>query len=156
MPPRTRAELIDTVEASWRQFRQALAALPPEALDRQTSSGWTVKEMLGHVAFWMETIEPVVVGMFRGLPIEDRDWYGGDDLAVSGGWPRTDVHNAREAAWARSRPSAEVLARLDAAHRRALDVVGTLTEAELQDERFVRKVTAGSSDHLSFHLTELG
>jgi hypothetical protein len=103
----------------------------------------------------METIEPVIVGMFRGLPIEDRDWYGGDELAISGGWPRTDVHNAREAAWARSRPPAEVLARLDAAHGRALDVVATLTDEEVQDERFVTKVTDGSSDHLAVHLLEL-
>jgi hypothetical protein len=35
-------------------------------------------------------------------------------------------------------------------------VVGTLTGAELQDERFVRKVTDGSSDHLAIHLVELG
>jgi hypothetical protein len=155
MAPRTRAEVAEVIEASWMPFRAALAALPQAGFDHHTPAGWTVKEMLGHVAFWMETIEPVIVGMFRGAPIEDRQWYGGDDLAVSGEWPRTDVHNAREAAWAQSRSATEVLARLDAAHRRTLEVVNTLTEAELSDPRFLRKVLDGSADHFAMHFAEL-
>jgi hypothetical protein len=110
------ADVERSIEASWTPFREALAALAEERFDRRTSSGWTVREMLGHVAFWMETIEPVVVGMYRGRPIVDEDWYGGDELGLAPReWPRTAVHSAREAAWARSRGAAEVLARLDAA-----------------------------------------
>jgi hypothetical protein len=153
--PRTPAEVAALIEPSWVPFRAALAALPPGGFDRATLAGWTVREMLGHVAFWMETIEPVIVGMFRGQPIQDDDWYGGDDLAVGGEWPRTDVHNAREAAWARSRQPADVLARLDAAHRRALEVVGTLTESELREARYLRKVLDGSADHFALHLAEV-
>jgi len=148
-------ELIELLEARWQPFPETLAALPPEDFDRRTASGWTVKEMLGHVAFWMETIQPVFVGMFRGQPIEDREWYGGDDLGVTGEWPRTEVHNAREAAWARPRPLSEVLDRLDAAYQRTVEAVQTLTEDELSDGRFTKKVMDGACDHLVMHLAEL-
>lgn len=64
-------EVIEPIEGSWRRFREALAALPPDGFDRRTRAGWTVKEMLGHVAFWAETVEPVVEGMFRGQPVSE-------------------------------------------------------------------------------------
>jgi hypothetical protein len=47
--------------------------------------------MLGHVAFWMETIEPVVAGMYRGQPIADQDWYGGDELGLAPGADRRSL-----------------------------------------------------------------
>ena len=145
----------DQVDGGWLPFRQELDRLAPADFDAITPAGWTVKEMLAHVAFWAETVEPVIVGMFREEPISEAEWYGGDDLGVSGDWPRADVHNAREAAWARSRSAREVLARLDAAHRRAVLVAAGLTDEELQDERFTGKVRAATVDHYTEHLAEL-
>ena len=127
--------------------------LGPDGMERRTSAGWTVKEMIAHVAFWDECALPVVGGMFRGDPqwlaVDPQTfekWYGGDPstslrtgsgLGPADPWPKADVHNAREAAWARGKSAIEVLARWDRAHERVLALVATFTEAEAQDERFV-------------------
>ena len=145
----------DQVDAAWLEFRQEIDRLPPDDFDTLTPAGWTVKEMLAHVAFWSETVERVIVGMLREEPISEADWYGGDDLAVNGPWPAADVHNAREAAWGRAHSVKEVLARLDAAHRQAVSIVAGLDDREMADERFTGKVRASTIDHYTEHLAEL-
>jgi hypothetical protein len=49
-------------------------------------------------------VAPFIDGMLRGRdwpPL--HDWYGGAGLDTEQEWPPADVHNAREAAWARGR-----------------------------------------------------
>jgi hypothetical protein len=48
-----------------------------------------------------------------------------------------------------------VLARLDAAHRRAVSVAAGLDDEEMADERFTAKVRAATIDHYTEHLAEL-
>ena len=155
--------LLDRIQAARRPFREAVERLGPEGLERRTSAGWTVKEMVAHVAFWDECALPVVGGMFRGdqhwLAVGRQTldkWYGGDDLGIGPAdpWPKADVHNAREAAWARGKSANEVLARWDSAHERVLALVGTLAEAEAQDERFVAYFEEKCRHHAE-HLAEL-
>jgi hypothetical protein len=157
--PKSVAELRERVEAGCRPLRDAVGRLRPEDFDRRTRSGWTVKEMLAHVAFWEETAEPMLAS-FRGQPnMELADWYHGDleayDRDVRTDWPLAMVHNAREAAWARGRDPSEVLARWDAAHRRVLELIDGLSAHDLQDERIVAKLLACCSNHYEEHLTEL-
>jgi hypothetical protein len=152
----TGAELEDRVESGWRPFRAAAAALAEDAFDTVTASGWTIKEMLAHVAFWEETVAPFVEGMLRGHGWPDQaEWHGGGGFDDTRGWPHFDVHNAREAAWSRGRPAAEVLARWDRAHARCLALVRDLTEAELADPRFLDEVRTQTYGHYPEHLAEL-
>ncbi len=155
--------LLDRIQAAWRPFREAMERLGPDDMERRTSAGWTVKEMIAHVAFWDECALPVVGGMFRGDPrwlAVDRltlnKWYGGGDLGLDPAdpWPKADVHNAREAAWARGKSASDVLARWDRAHERVLALVATFTEAEAQDERFVAYFEDKCRHHAE-HLAEL-
>lgn len=149
-------EQLDLIEAGWGALRAAVDRLGPEALERATPAGWTVKEMLAHVAFWEETVDPVVNGMFRGREVPE-DWYGGDDLGLAPGdpWPVSAVHNAREAAWARSRSGQEVLDRWARAHERMLAVVVTITDEEARKHEYFGKVGAATYDHYAEHLAEL-
>lgn len=148
-------ELADAVEAGWQRFRDVLTQLEADALERTTPAGWTAKEMLGHMGFWEEAAEAVVVTMLRGDQLPD-DWaFGsgyvpGDDQP----WPRSDVHNAREATWAAERTGAEVLARLDAAHQRTRAVVCSLTDDEVGDQRF-RDYLTEKAGHYDEHRPEL-
>jgi Mycothiol maleylpyruvate isomerase N-terminal domain len=156
---RSVADLRERVEAGCRPLRGAVGRLRLEDFGRQTRSGWTVKEMLAHVAFWEETAEPMLAS-FRGHPdMELADWYHGDLAAygrdVRADWPPAMVHNAREAEWARPRDPSEVLARWDAAHRRVLELIDGLSADDLQDERIVAKLLACCSNHYEEHLTEL-
>lgn len=109
-----RAEAIRArLEVTWGPFRAAVA----DRLDQPTPAGWTAKEMLAHVAFWDEAVVPVVVTMLRGQQLPPGSSFGSGDFGLAGDeWPVRDVHNAREAVWARSRPAAEVLERADRAY----------------------------------------
>ena len=149
---------LDAVEAGWSTFRAAVERLSPEGLERVTPAGWTAKEMLAHIAFWEETVKPVIVGWFRGEPDDSFEgWYGGDELGLTRGdpWPVADVHNAREAAWARARGPADVLARLDRAHRQLVDVVGSLSDDEAESDRYAGKIADATWRHYRAHLAEL-
>ncbi len=152
----TKADVFaDQVDAAWLALRQEVDRLEAEDFETRTPAGWTVKEMLGHIAFWAETVELVIVGQLRGEPISEAEWYGGDDLAVSGPWPPADVHNAREAEWGRRHSTREVLQRLDAAHRRAVDTTASLDDEEMADERYTGKVRRATIEHYTEHLAEL-
>ncbi len=149
---------LDAVEQGWGTFRAAVDRLSPEELRRTTPAGWSAKEMLAHVAFWEETVKPVIVGWFRGEPEESfAGWYGGDELGLTRDdpWPVADVHNAREAAWARSRKPTDVLDRLDRAHRQLVQVVGSLSDEEAETDRYAEKVADATWRHYRQHLAEL-
>jgi hypothetical protein len=142
------ADVRDLVERRWQDFRAAVDAAD---LDGTSSAGWTRKEMVAHVAFWLETVAPFVTGMWRGDPsaFEHRFPSG---YQPEGEWPAADVHNAREAAWARGHTAEAVVARLDAAASRVRDLLGTVTDAEVTDHA---EYFAEISDHLDQHLGEL-
>jgi hypothetical protein len=133
------------VDAAWAAFRAAV----PDDLDRPTSSGWTTKEMLAHVAFWDEAVVPVVVTMFRGDPMPAGWSFGSGDLGLAGNdWPPAEVHNAREAAWARARPAAEVLERCDRAHAQLVALLLTVTDEEVAEhEHYFRPLGAHDEHH---------
>lgn len=152
----TKADVFaDQVDAAWLALRQEVDRLAPEDFEARTPAGWTVKEMLAHVAFWAETVEMVIVGQLRGEPISETEWYGGDDLGITAGWPHADVHNAREADWGRRHGTREVLQRLDAAHRRAVVTTASLDDEEMADDRFTGKVQRATVEHYTEHLAEL-
>jgi len=125
-----------------------------DALDSPNPGGWTAKEMLAHVAFWDEAVVPVVVSMFRGEELPAGWAFGGGDLGLSeGAWPDSDVHNAREATWARNRTSAEVIERCDRSHSQLVALLSTLT-----DDEVVRHLDyfVDLGNHYIEHLRELG
>ncbi len=89
--------------------------------------------MLAHLAFWEETSVPVIRCIYRGGPeIAVEQWYGGDDLKLTPDdpWPVADVHDAREARWARTRSGPEVLDRLARARQKLIGVLATVTDEE--------------------------
>lgn len=184
--PRTREALLERVATAHEQFRRVVAGLRKPGFDLRTTSGWTVKGMLAHVAFWEETVPPGVNAMLRErpwvgldllprrleadhdyeadpywhggdawvLPLRRGDWHGGEpwDEAV----PFLEVdHNGREAAWGDARTHTEVLERLDRAHARLVDTVGSFTDAESADLRFARAVAVQTWRHYPEHLDEL-
>lgn len=155
MESRTTASLRAQIEEGWRQFRGAVGSLSAEQFDQATASGWTVKQMLAHVAFWEETVlnrVPVLLGR-EEPPVED--WYGGADLGVAGDWPHFDVHNAREAAWAVGQPAERILGRLDRAHARVTALAAGLDDEQAANAEIWEKVTGETCGHYPEHLQEL-
>ncbi len=147
--------LLASVEAAWGPMREAVSRLGDERLESMTSIGWTAKEMLAHIAFWDEAVTGVVVGMFRNERLPDGWTFGSGYLPAEGeGWAPADVHNAREAAWARTRTVSEVLARLDRAHHQLLALLATVAGEEAHEHgdyfdrlplHYVEHMPAGSA-----------
>jgi hypothetical protein len=129
--------LEEQFDATWTRFRAAVDDLSEAQMGSPTRVGWTAKEMLGHLGFWLEAAEGVIVGIFRGEPLRhDFAFASGYTPEPGAPWPTADVHNAREAAWASSRRAAEVVARLDAGHAVFTSLLGSLRADELADDRY--------------------
>ena len=120
-------DLRTRVDEAWTSFRGALDGSDPDAT---TPAGWSVKEMLAHIAFWMETVPPFVSGAFRGDVSAFETTFPSGYEPGDGEWPAADVHNAREAAWAREQPYDVVLDRADRAHDRLGQFLATVTDEE--------------------------
>lgn len=130
--PQLSEAVVKKLEAAWSPMRETVSRLGLERLDTTTSTGWSVKEMLAHVAFWDEAVLGVVLGMFRHEPLPEGWTFGSGYLPAAGeAWAPTEVHNAREAAWARTRSGADVLARLDCAHEQLVALLATITDQEV-------------------------
>ena len=132
------------------------AALDGRDLDATTSSGWTAKELVAHVAFWLETTPPFVSGAFRG----DESAFAvtfpsGYVPPEDGSWPAADEHNAREAEWARGQTDDAIRQRLEAARRRLADFLATVTDEEAEKHADYYRDIAGHLDtHRTTELTE--
>jgi hypothetical protein len=144
----TADDLRAGVDAAWTAFRRAVVSAD---LDRVTSAGWRAKEMLAHVAFWLETVPPFVSGAFRGQPEAFSMTFPSGYVAGEGDWPAADVHNAREASWARDQAADAVLARADRAYDELRTFLATVTDEEVaaQAEYF-----ASIGGHLDEHRTD--
>jgi hypothetical protein len=107
--------------------------------------------MIGHVAFWEEAPFGVLLLMFRNEQLPDG-WVFGSGYVPEGDWPHFEVHNQREAAWARSETWESVLARWEAAHAALLELLATVTDDEAQRHAAYFSEVA---EHLREHLTDL-
>ena len=138
----SRDELAAKMTGARRAMREAIGALPPERWDEELPAGWTLKEMVGHLAYWESTIPAFVDSLRKGTPPDD-----GDDV---------DAQNARVAAEARGLSREDVLRRWDDAHSEALEVARDLTDAELADDTFMKKFEGETYGHYPDHYGDLG
>lgn len=138
-------ELRIRTDQAWRDFCDALARVEMEA---PTSSGWQTKEMVAHIAFWMETVPPFVAGAFRGDEAAFNVGFPSGYLAGDGDWPAADDHNAREAEWARAQSNEDVMARLDSAYEELQRFFDTMTDEEVEAHA---AYFAEIADHLDQH-----
>jgi hypothetical protein len=148
--------IIELVEASHRPLQEAALRLGLERLEETTRAGWSAKEMLAHVAFWEEAPIGFVTTAIRGQDLSDAPdapWRFGSGYVPEGDWPRADVHNRREAEWARSQTPASVMARWERAHANLVAFLATVTdeEAEKHAAYFFDEIPR----HYTVHLPEL-
>ncbi len=123
----TSSDLRAVIDEAWRRFAEALdGGLSEDEL----LAGWQTKEMLAHVAFWLETVPAFVSGAFRGDPSAFAITFPSGYAARDGDWPDADTHNAREALWARQQSADVVLERLRAAAADLRVFLGSVTDEE--------------------------
>ena len=140
----------DDIQRSWQPLRELAESLRSR-LEEKTPAGWTAKEMLGTIAFWDEAAFGwITLGIRQGQLLEG--WTFGSGFDHSQGWPAADVHNAREAEWARSRTVDEVLERCGRAHEQLLAIIDTVTDEESEKNSDYFPQLGG---HYRDHLPEL-
>jgi hypothetical protein len=54
--PRYPRELIERTEQSWRAWVDAVEGIPETRMDEPAVGHWSVKDLLGHVAFWEDWV----------------------------------------------------------------------------------------------------
>ena len=104
MPTSEAETILADVESAWAPLQAEVDALGEARLEEPTVAGWTAKELLSHVAFWAEAVEGFVTSAWRNRPLPEGWTFGSGYVPASdGSWPHFQVHNDREAAWARER-----------------------------------------------------
>ena len=138
----SKRDLIAKIEHGYIASRAVLDALPAERWDEPLPAGWTLKEMVGHLAYWESTVRPYIEALRSGAPREP----GGD----------ADAKNAKVAAEVRGLTREDVLRRWTDAHADVLAVADSLNEDELADERFIEKFHGETYGHYPDHFADLG
>jgi hypothetical protein len=138
----SKSDLLAKIEHAYVASRAVLDALPAERWTETLPAGWTLKEMVGHLAYWEDTVPPFVESL-RGAVAQ----------ASAGS---VDEQNAKAAADARQLSRDDVLTRLESAHGRVIEIVRSLTDDELADERVIEKLECETYGHYPDHFADLG
>ena len=97
------AVALDRLERSWTAWQDVLAGIPEERLSEAGAAGeWSVKDLMGHLAFWDEQALLAAERHLAGQPpVQVPDWQG---------------MNERQAAERSGRSAAEIRAEMEHAH----------------------------------------
>lgn len=117
---RTVEATLDRIERSWHGLLDALDGIPADRLAEPGAVGdWSVKDVIGHIAFWDEQAVVAAHREMAGEPALQVDW---------------QAMNEREAAANRDRTAVEQRAKLDRAHA---EVVALLRAVPRLDPRSI-------------------
>ncbi|MCC7196467.1 MAG: maleylpyruvate isomerase N-terminal domain-containing protein [Gemmatimonadaceae bacterium] len=143
--PKSRAELTAREAEAWAELTAAWRGLPDVALQQPGACGpdWSVKDVMNHIAAWLEAAMRVIPELRRGRP------------ATAG--HSVDRFNALRHAEDQDRSLAATRRRLNVARRQVLALCDALPEKQILDYEgrigwWIKYSTYG---HYSEHLYEL-
>ena len=139
--PWARSDLLARVSQAYRALRSALEALPRERFAERLRTGWSLNEIVAHLAAWEETVPKRVAGVLEGG--EDPKLY--DDI---------DAFNARVASESRGKTPDELFARWAAAHDAVRETVRTIPEGA--DKLAFDIVEWNTTGHYPDHFGDVG
>jgi len=138
--PKRPSELIERMREGWRPFRRALARIGSQRLGEKTTSGWTGKAMLAHLAYWLEALEESLPERLAGRRGRIRD---------------AQAENDKTEAAAAPQPVHAIVKRLDDAYRKVFDTVEALPADEDLHFMAIRLIAGESYGHFVEHLAEI-
>jgi hypothetical protein len=141
---RTSKELADIASRAWISFRLAVLSLGLSALETPTTTGWTYKDLVAHVAAWFDlTIDRLA--QFRAT---------GETKGPGG---EADDINAAVVARTRGRDVREILDGLDASMAKVLDEIKKLSDEQIhaKDDWVIAIVAGNTYGHFAEHHVEL-
>ncbi|MGH7342157.1 MAG: DinB family protein [Candidatus Rokuibacteriota bacterium] len=137
-----RSQLLSRVHAAWEALEKSYAGLPDARLTEPGASGeWSVKDVLAHVTTWeAEALKYLPLIAEGGTPPR---------YASEGG---IDAFNARTAEHKRALSLADVLEQLHETHRRLIDYLQGVAEAQfVRETRFRRRLRLDTYRHYAEH-----
>lgn len=147
--PQTVVELRQRIHAAWKPFRDAVRQLGRERLAGSIDDGRTYKDMLAHVAAWMEYLPTRLDEVRAGRP---------DPIASSG--TTIDDFNARAVGERRLVGAEAMLDELDTSYRGVLAQLDRTTDAEIAGANHSSGILSlfawCTYLHLEEHVRELG
>jgi hypothetical protein len=143
-PTYTKAELVEQMENGWRELRAAVRHIGRTGLTQATSTGWTYKDLLAHVAAWEEEAARRLRIVTAGGEVPDF----GSDAAVN-------AFNARAVEERRLVGPEAIVDELEAAHRQLVKIVRDLPDALVAQDRVQRWIGANTFGHYAEHRDEL-
>jgi uncharacterized protein (TIGR03083 family) len=115
-PPRPVSELLPLIDQAWRHFYRVMERVPPERMNEPgVCDEWSVKDLIGHVAFW------------DGQVIDDIDGYVARRPPLKNPW---NAWNAEEAAKRADLSLDELSVELSETHERMLARLSNVTEID--------------------------
>jgi hypothetical protein len=73
-PPADVHQLLQRIDDAWSDFLDAIDGIPDERMDEPGVAGeWSVKNLLGHIAFWEDRATGHIERALAGLPDEESD-----------------------------------------------------------------------------------
>ena len=147
----SKAKVERRMNREWAALEVALAGLSDERmLEKDVIGEWSVKDLLGHMAFWAQ----------QAAKNTELVKAGRQDQIVRPDNPETtDRWNARERHARADRPLAEVRRELEESHRQALAVLADLPEEklglELDGGIFLELYAVDTYDHFREHIAQV-
>jgi len=151
----TRAELIHRITRAYERLRGLIAGVDPVRLSTDpVFDGWTVKDVLAHLAAWQSITVTNLFRLERGQPV----------LYARLDPQKLDELNARFHAELKDWPLEKVLADLEGSYRQLINRISLLSEPELNDPRHFKQlrgrplgqvIAENTSQHYEEHLPAL-
>jgi len=127
----TRDELIRRITEGYERIRRLIAGVDPVRLGTDpVFDGWTVKDLLAHIAAWQSITVTNLFRLERGQPL----LYGRLDPQ------KLAELNARLYAELKDWPLEKVLADLEGSYRQLINRISLLSEQELNDPRHFKQL----------------
>jgi hypothetical protein len=156
--PQTRAELLARIERGWQALEQELSRLSHAKLLASDGGEWTLKDHLAHLTAW----ERSTLAILRGEP---RHQALGVDAATYAHGAEAEINHVIFKG-NRVRAPADILADLRDTHRRLVEAVERLGDADLQrpDDEFlagergdplVVRIAGNTYEHYDEHLVTI-
>ena len=137
----TREDLLKLERTRWTLLKQLLDAVPASRADESslTPEGWSVRDLVWHLARWIDVVATQLESMSAGTFDEGFDW-------------NTDANNAQFLASGRSVTYAEALSELEDSRARVIRAMEQLDEVS---PRAVELFSEPAFMHVDDHLPEL-
>ncbi len=134
----TSGELLAREARAYAAFEEAVAAVPADQREEPAlPDGWSVKDVLWHVAYWWRDGERSFRAMRAGTYAEE-DWTA----------EQTDATNERVLAESRSTSAADVEAGVAAAREDVLEAFASVAGVRRADELFGSETIEHYEEHL--------